>query len=361
MHRGRRVGLHHQAGRRGAAAVADAGLAALMARRMENDAAIFLARQMAEAAARPPQPTDAAATPGPAPAAEAPAQAGPPASPATERPEVEELELELLLEALLQRFGYDFRGHERGPLKRRLRGVMAQRGLRTVSSLQDSVLHDDGAAGALLRALHVPPSSLFDDVQEALQLRALLGPALRASALPRVWLADCAGAEQAWTLAILLQEQGLLARTEIFATVASDALLAEAQEASLPLERLQAAQDDYARGGGTGRLSDYFQAAAPNGTQAPRVEALPQLRARITWAQYNLVTDASFNEFQLIACRRALADFGPLLRQRVLQLFHASLAPFGVLGLDRALDADDPLAAHYRPLLADQAWYKRTA
>src|SRR5476649_1471947 len=119
MHRGRRVGLHHQAGRRGAAAVADAGLAALMARRMENDAAIFLARQMAEAAARPPQPTEAAATPGPAPAAEAPAQAGPPASPATARPEVEELELELLLEALVQRFGYDFRGHERWPPKRR--------------------------------------------------------------------------------------------------------------------------------------------------------------------------------------------------------------------------------------------------
>ena len=330
-----------------------------MARRMENDAAIFLARQMAEAAARPPQPTEAAATPGPAPAAEAPAQAGPPASPATERPEVEELELELLLEALLQRFGYDFRGHERGPLKRRLRGVMAQRGLRTVSSLQDSVLHDDGAAGALLRALHVPPSSLFDDAQEALQLRALLGPALHASALPRVWLADCAGAEQAWSLAILLHEQGLLARTEIFATVASDALLAEAREASLPLARLEAAQQHYARGGGTGQLSDYFQAAGPAGAQ--RFEPLPQLGARIIWAQYNLVTDASFNEFQLIVCRRALPDFGPLLRQRVLQLFHASLAPFGVLGLDRVLDADDALTAQYQPLLPELPWYKRTA
>src|SRR5471032_1762086 len=346
MHRGRRVGLHHQAGRRGAAAVADAGLAALMARRMENDAAIFLARQMAEAAARPPQPTDAAATPGPAPAAEVPAQAGPAASPATARPEVEELELELLLEALLQRFGYDFRGHERCPLKRRLRGVMAQRGLRTISSLQD-------------RALHVPPSSLFDDAQEALQLRALLGPALHASALPRVWLADCAGAEQAWSLAILLHEQGLLARTEIFATVASDALLAEAREASLPLARLEAAQQHYARGGGTGQLSDYFQAAGPAGAQ--RFEPLPQLGARIIWAQYNLVTDASFNEFQLIVCRRALPDFGPLLRQRVLQLFHASLAPFGVLGLDRVLDADDALTAQYQPLLPELPWYKRTA
>src|SRR5471032_3684096 len=146
MHRRRRLRLHHQAGRRRAAAVADAGLAALMARRMEDDA-------------MPPARLSGDAV-------------------ATARPEVEELELELLLEALLQRFGFDFRGHERSTLKRRLRGVMAQRGLRTVSSLQDSVLHDDGAAGALLRALHVPPSSLFDDVQEALQLRALLGPAL---------------------------------------------------------------------------------------------------------------------------------------------------------------------------------------
>src|SRR5471032_770545 len=292
MHRGRRVGLHHQAGRRGAAAVADAGLAALMARRMDNDDAAFLRRQMAEAAARPPP--DYAS---PAPAADASAQ---PAAPAA-RPEVEELELALLLEALAQRFGYDFRGHERGALKRKLRGALAQRGLRTMSSLQDSVLHDDAAAADLLRALHVPPSALFDDAQEALQLRALLGPALHASALPRVWLADCAGAEQAWSLAILLHEQGLLARTEIFATVASDALLAEAREASLPLARLEAAQQHYARGGGTGQLSDYFQAAGPAGAQ--RFEPLPQLGARIIWAQYNLVTDASFNEFQLIICR----------------------------------------------------------
>src|SRR5471032_2403429 len=136
-------------------------------------------------------------------------------------------------------------------------------------------------------------------------------------------------------------------------------LLAEAREASLPLARLEAAQQHYARGGGTGQLSDYFQAAGPAGAQ--RFEPLPQLGARIIWAQYNLVTDASFNEFQLIVCRRALPDFGPLLRQRVLQLFHASLAPFGVLGLDRVLDADDALAAQYQPLLPELPWYKRTA
>ena len=83
------------------------------------------------------------------------------------------------------------------------------------------------------------------------------------------------------------------------------------------------------------------------------------LRKRITWAQYNLVTDASFNEFQLILCRRALADFGPALRHKTLTLFHDSLARFGVLGLDRELDESDPLCASYAPVFAHQAWYKR--
>jgi chemotaxis protein methyltransferase CheR len=270
-------------------------------------------------------------------------------------PEVEELELALLLEALLQRYGFDFRGHERPTLKRKLRGVMQRRGLRTLSAVQDKVLHDPAAAGAVLRALHVPPATLFDDIDEAQHLRQLAGDCLRCSAAPKVWLADCAGAEQAWTLAVLLAEDGLLARTEIHATVASDELLAEAIDASFPAERMPEYQASYVRSGGTGQLADYFQ---PVGK---RMVLLPQLRSRISWAQYNLVTDASFNEFDLIVCRRALPDFGPLLRQRVLLLFHASLAPCGVMGLDRQLDAGDALAASYRPLWTMQPWYKRIA
>jgi chemotaxis protein methyltransferase CheR len=87
----------------------------------------------------------------------------------------------------------------------------------------------------------------------------------------------------------------------------------------------------------------------------------PQLRNRITWAQYNLVTDASFNEFQLIVCSRALADFGPVLRQRTLKLFHDSLSLFGVLGLDREMDDSDALRANYQSVFPHQPWYKRIA
>lgn len=270
-------------------------------------------------------------------------------------PEVEELELELLLEALVQRFGFDFRTHERAALKRKLVALRQRRGLRTLSQLQDRVLHDVATSSALLRALSVPPASMFDDPLEAAQLAAAAEHCLPGAPLPKIWLADCAGAEQAWTVAVLLAERELLGRVEIYATVSSDALLEEALSATIAPALMGSYQRSYEQAGGTGRLADYFQ---PDGDA---LVPLPQLRSRITWAQYNLVTDSSFNEFQLIVCRRALPDFGPLLRHRVLQLFHDSLAVFGVLGLDREMDAGERLGGHYQQILARQPWYKRVA
>ena len=268
-------------------------------------------------------------------------------------PEVEALELSLLLEAVAQRFGFDFRSHDRATLKRKLHALMARRGLRTLSQLQNRVLHDPAASSALLRALGVAPASMFDNLQEARQLLSVAEQCLPGAPLPKIWLADCAGAEQAWTVAVLLAERQLLWRTEIHATVSSDELLDEALTASIPLEKIAEYQRRYEDAGGGGRLSEYFQ------LEAGRLVPVPQLRSRITWAQYNLVTDASFNEFQLIVCRRALPDFGPLLRRRVLHLFDDSLAVLGVLGIDRT--PGDGLAGHYRELLAGQSWYRKIA
>ncbi|WP_229211326.1 MULTISPECIES: CheR family methyltransferase [unclassified Duganella] len=270
---------------------------------------------------------------------------------------VEELELELLLEAAFQVYGYDYRGYQRDVVTRRVQAAMKQLSLATISELQARVLHDPHAWNALLRELSVEPALMFDDASEVSLLRMSLGVCLHGAALPRVWLADCAGAQQAWTLAILLEQEQLGARTEIYATVSSDALLAEAQAASLPMARLGELQANYVRSGGTGKLLDYFEVSG-DGLHAA---LLPQLRSRITWAQYNLVTDASFNEFQMIFGRRALPDFGPALRQRVLRLFDDSLAQSGLLVLDRPLELDDPLAVHYKPVFPQQPWYKRVA
>ncbi len=268
---------------------------------------------------------------------------------------IEELEIELLLEALFQRAGYDFRGHDRTVLRARLHALMEAQALVTVSALQERVLHHAGAGAALLRALSVAPALLFDDPQQAGSLREVVRGCLRASAMPKVWLVECAGAEEAWSLAILLAQEQLHQRTEIYATMANGELLAEAEQAGVPMESMAGYQENFLKSGGQGSLLDYFE------VQGKRALLLPQLRGRITWAQYNLVTDASFNEFQLILCRRALPDFGPQLRQRVLRLFHDSLARFGVLGIDGALGEADGIGEHYQSLAGHAGFYKRTS
>ncbi|MYN40165.1 chemotaxis protein [Duganella sp. FT109W] len=270
---------------------------------------------------------------------------------------VEELELELLLEALYQCHGYDFRGYDHALVARKVQALRLRLGLATISALQSRVLHDDETYNTLLRALYVSPALMFDDPLEVSMLRLSLGVSLHGAALPRVWLADCASPQQAWTLAILLEQEQLAPRTEIYATVASDTMLADAQHASLPMARLDELQANYVRSGGVGKLVDYFDVDADGLHAALK----PELASRITWAQYNLVTDASFNEFQMILGQRTLPDFGLALRKRVLQLFDDSLAPFGMLALDRPLDDHDPLSRHYKPIMAGQPWYKRVA
>jgi chemotaxis protein methyltransferase CheR len=272
---------------------------------------------------------------------------------------VEELETELLLEALFQRFGYDFRSYDRLVLRRRLGEVQGTVGAATLSALLERVLHAPGASSTVLRALSVAPGTLFDDPAHAARLRMLLAPALRGWPLPKVWIAECAGVGEAWTLAIVLAEEGALERAEIHATLANEELVAEMQDARLPVADLEAMRARHAasRGGGTSggnaRLEDYFE------IEDGMARLLPQLRRRITWSQYSLATDASFNEFQAIVCRQALPDFGPLLRQRVLRLFYDSLARFGLLCLDRPLAMSDAHAGRYQAVSGDIAWYKR--
>ena len=266
---------------------------------------------------------------------------------------MEDLEITLLLEALYGRFGLDYRGHERALLRHKLLELVRSRALPTLTRLQEQVLHQPGAAADVVRALAVAPAALFDRPDWARRQRSALAASLRPTALPRVWLPEAAGVGEAWTLAILLAEEKLYARTEVFATLASDELLLEARTATLPAAQLVEAQRGYEASGGAGRLADYFEVSDG------RARLLPRLRERITWLQYCMVTDASFNEFHAIVCCRALPGFGPPLRQRVLRLFRDSLALFGVLGIDAALADGDAGAADYQPLFEDGGWYKR--
>jgi chemotaxis protein methyltransferase CheR len=270
---------------------------------------------------------------------------------------IEELETELLLEAVFQRFGYDYRAYDRAALRAKLSQAMRERGAATLSGLQEQALHDSGAASSLLRALSPAPAPLFDCVGHASRLRGVLAPSLRGWPVPRVWLAECAGVGEAWTLAIVLAEEGVLGKLDIHATLANEELVAHMQDACLPLAALEEARQRHLESGGRGDLADFFDIEDGADGQCVRLRA--DLRRHITWSQYSLVTDASFNEFQAILCCHALGDFGPVLRQRVLRLFRDSLARFGVLCLDRQLSVADAYAGTYQAIEGDRPWYKR--
>lgn len=270
---------------------------------------------------------------------------------------IEELETELLLEAFFQRFGYDFRAFDRVAVRAKLNEAMRGLGAATLSGLQEKTLHDSGAASSVLRALSVRPAPLFDCVAHAARLRGVLAPSLRGWPVPRVWLAECAGVGEAWTLAIVLAEEGVLGKLDIHATLANEELVATMQDAALPLAELEEARGRHLESGGRGDLLAFFEIEDGDGGKVARLRA--DLRRRITWSQYSLVTDASFNEFQAILCCHVLSDFGPLLRQRVLRLFHDSLARFGVLCLEQPMSVADAYAGTYQAIEGDRPWYKR--
>lgn len=269
---------------------------------------------------------------------------------------VEDLEIDLLLEGVYRRFGLDFRGYRRECIRRRLHALMRGAGLGTVSQLQDRMMHDPAASEVFLRALSLQPAGMFDDPAYYHALRRVMVPWLRSCPSPRVWVAECVAPEEVCSLAILLAEEGLYDRTQIFATAANESLLEEAKAGEFALDRWPEYAENYRKGGGRSDFADYC------GEVHGKAVFSPALRANVTWAQYSLTTDASFNEFQLIVCRNALPEFGAALQRRTLQLFHDSMPLFGILsvGCDEGMNAA-PFVSRYKALAEGQGLYRRVA
>lgn len=215
-------------------------------------------------------------------------------------------------------------------------------------------MHNAATSSALLRALSMRRAALFENPAYFAALRTAIVPWLRSCPAPKVWVAECVCAEEVCALAILLAEEGLYDKTQIFATAANEDLLREAREGGFALACLPEYARNYRDSGGRRELTDYCSQSGDMAVFSP------QLLGNITWAQYNLATDASFNEFQLILCRSALPEFGMPLRRRTLQLFYDSMPIFGILGTgyDGGLDAT-PFVSRYQPLAREQGVYRR--
>jgi chemotaxis protein methyltransferase CheR len=239
-------------------------------------------------------------------------------------------DIRLLLDALYERAGVDFRAYAYSSLKRRILARVQRENVGSISGLQKLVLRDREGLDRLVTGLTIHVTAMFRDPAFYRLMRHDIVPVLRTYPFLRFWVAGCSTGEEVYSLAILLQEEGLYPRCRIYATDLNEAVLAKAQSGIFPLAAMQEYTRNYQLAGGHRSFAEYY--TADNDYAILR----PELRANIVFAAHNLVGDASFNEFHGIFCRNVMIYFNRTLQERVHRLFYESLLTFGYLGLGRS-------------------------
>lgn len=240
---------------------------------------------------------------------------------------IEDIEIRLLLEALFQKYHYDFRNYAMASIKRRLKQAREQLGFENFSAMQESLLHDPAMLPRLLGYLTVQVSEMFRDPAYFRAVREKVIPHLRTYPSLKVWIAGCSSGEELYSFTILFREEGLEERTLFYATDISQEALRAAEAGVFGLDRIQLFTENHRKSGGRSSLSDYYQAAYG------RASFDKSLRRNVVFSDHSLVTDAVFAEMHLISCRNVLIYFDRNLQDRALGLFKDSLARKGFLGL----------------------------
>lgn len=261
----------------------------------------------------------------------------------------------MLLEAVYQQYGYDFRKYARGSLRRRLWRRADAEGVKTISGLQERVLHNPVAMEALLMDLSVNVTEMFRDPSFYLSLRQKVVPILRTYPFIRIWNAGCSTGEEVYSIAILLQEERLLDKARIYATDINERVLERADEAVIAVDRMRTFTQNYQRAGGSDVFSQYYKAVG-NKAHIDR-----DLLRNVVFAHHNLVSDRSFNEFHLIICRNVMIYFDKELQDEVHELFLESLVKLGILALgNKESIRFSSVASRYEELDAEEKIYRRT-
>ncbi|KUP08832.1 chemotaxis protein CheR [Bacillus coahuilensis p1.1.43] len=239
----------------------------------------------------------------------------------------EEIELDLLLDALYRLTGYEFRQYMRSSLHRRVKNRLSIEGLPTISRLTEKIIHDITFRDKLLGDFSINVTEMFRDPLFFKAIREQVLPKMKDLPEIRIWHAGCSTGEEAYSMAILMEEEGLIDRVKIYATDMNEVVLKVAEEGRFSLQKMQSYTRNYLQAGGKHSFSEYYT------TDREGAYLLSRLRDRITFAQHNLVTDGSFNEFHMIICRNVLIYFNRDLQLQVLHLFNNSLSKSGFLGL----------------------------
>jgi chemotaxis protein methyltransferase CheR len=239
----------------------------------------------------------------------------------------EDLEIDLLLEGIHERYGYDFRSYARASVERRVRIFRAKKGFEHVADLISPCIHDPAFFSELAQHFSIAVTEMFRDPQVYKSVRDEIAPILSTYPFVKVWLAGCATGEEAYSLAIVLKESSLLDKTTIFGTDFNDYVLDQARDGVFPIEAMREATENYQKSGGKNSFSEYYSA---NYGQAAIGSAL---KGRINFANHNLTVDTAFSEMHLVFCRNVLIYFNRELQDRALRLFAESLVRGGFLVL----------------------------
>jgi chemotaxis protein methyltransferase CheR len=241
--------------------------------------------------------------------------------------DLQDIEVGLVLEALALRHGYDFRHYAKASMKRRVLALAQAQGLSGIAELIPRLLRDEEFLPEVLSRLSVPVTEMFRDAGVFLALRREILPILASYPSIAIWQAGCATGEEAYSLAIMLKEEGLLHKTQIYATDINDVALAKAEEGIYPDRIIASGSANYLASGGKASLGDYFHSAYDFS------KISDEIRQRIVFAHHNLAADGVFCEMHMVLCRNVLIYFERSLQNRVVGLFHEGLVRGGFLCL----------------------------
>ncbi len=268
--------------------------------------------------------------------------------------DLERLEMKLLLEGIYNWYGYDYRNYAYNTVKRRVWHRIHAEKLSTITGLLDKVLHDVDCLKRLVADFSINVTEMFRDPVFFLNFREQVVPLLRTYPSIRIWHAGCSTGEEVYSMAILLSEEGLYEKTKIYATDINSDVLKIAKSGVFPLENMRKYTNNYMLAGGKKAFSDYYN-VKNNG-----VKFHTNLVRNIIFAQHNLATDQSFNEFHVVLCRNVLIYFNKTLQKKVHQLFYESLCMFGILGLgDKETISYMDRADWYEEIIVGQKLYKK--
>jgi chemotaxis protein methyltransferase CheR len=270
--------------------------------------------------------------------------------------ELEAVQVKLFLESLFLRYGYDFRGYAYPSIRRRILRLVELEQVTGIPQLQTRLLEDPACLERVLHSLTIHVTAMFRDPDFYEQIRATIVPVLRTYPFVRIWVAGCASGEEVYSLAILLHEENLYQRCRMYGTDISESVVQNAKAGIFPLAAMKDYTANYIRAGGKEDFSKYYTAGTTGAVFRP------WLRDNVVFAQHNLVTDGSPNEFNLIFCRNVMIYFTAELQGRVHRLLYSSLVRLGVLGLGRRESLRfTPHENEYEVLDAKQRLFKKIA